>query len=333
MKILFLSRLYNPHMGGVEKHIEMLSKTLIKKGHKITIITTKFENRLPDKETISGINVLRFTQPKIKYIGLLFTWYWMIKNLDLFRENDVVHIHDVFIWYWPIRLLLPLKKIYVTFHGQWGNYPIHLIDKLQKKIAYWFSNGNICIGEYIPKYYGIKADSISYGATSNPKDLLISKANKNILYVGRLDPEVPVLKIFRVFSNLKNFNIQILGDGILKKDAEKYGKVYGFIDPSQYYKKAKYVFASGYLTILEALINKCLVFVTYENVLQKDYYELSPFSKLIICESDIKRLLSKFSFYLSHNKDTNGLIKKGYNWAKNQTWNLMTEKYLKLWQN
>lgn len=41
--ILFLVRLYHPHIGGVEKHVETIAKLLINKGFSITILTEQFE--------------------------------------------------------------------------------------------------------------------------------------------------------------------------------------------------------------------------------------------------------------------------------------------------
>ena len=41
VRILFLTRSFYPSIGGVEKHILELSKVLIAKGHKISVITEK----------------------------------------------------------------------------------------------------------------------------------------------------------------------------------------------------------------------------------------------------------------------------------------------------
>jgi glycosyltransferase involved in cell wall biosynthesis len=331
MKILFLTRLFYPHIGGVEKHVEKLSLELLKKGNEVTIITTNFNYKLRSDDTTRGIKLIRFNQPKIKYFGILYTWFWMIKNISLFENSDIVHIHDVFIWYWPIKLLLPFKKVSVTFHGQWGKYPIGFNDILQKKVAAYLSVKNICIGEYIPKNYGINADILTYGGVTVPNKISEIKNYKNILYVGRLDSETSVNNIFKVFKKLKSFNIQILGDGILKKEAKKYGKVLGFIDPAPYYKKAKFVFASGYLTILEALANKCLVFTCYDNPLQRDYYKLTPFRDLIISERDPEILLVRFQYYLDNQKEANKIIENGYKWSTKQSWEKLSGLYINLW--
>ena len=338
MKILFFTRLFWPHVGGVEKHISEISKRLIKKGYKITLLTTKYQSNLYTSELVHGINVHRFRHPKIKYLGLLYSWFWLFKNIDLIKQSDIIHIHDVFIWYWPFRIIFPSKKVYVTYHGRWGRYPIPLNDLLQKKIGAILSSGVISIGDYIHKNYGIKSDIISYGATDIPSKSL-GKNEKLIVYVGRLDKDIGLMTLINAYkyyddsNHHSNIKIEFCGDGELANECKKYGKVHGFVDPSPFYQKAKYCFASGYLTILEALANKCLVFTAYDNPLQKDYYQLVPFKKYINISSNPVKLSQTLIGLSKNEKRANTLIKNGYNWVKTQTWEKLTQDYLKLWKS
>lgn len=47
MKIVFLSRLYWPHVGGVERHIWHLSQELLKMKHEVVVITEQHDESLP----------------------------------------------------------------------------------------------------------------------------------------------------------------------------------------------------------------------------------------------------------------------------------------------
>jgi len=132
-------------------------------------------------------------------------------------------------------------------------------------------------------------------------------------------------------KKLKGYKIEFCGQGELASEASLYGEVKGFVDPKPYMQKAKYCFASGYLTILEALANKCLVFKTYDNALQKKYFELTPFSKFIITSNNPRKLYDKFKYYEKNSKVANKLIEKGYNWVKGQTWEKLAQDYLNLW--
>lgn len=148
MKILFLAQHKWPHVGGVEVHIRELVKSLKLKGQSVKIISSED---------------IRY--PKIKYLGLLYIWHWLWKNREIIKSSDLVHVHDVFIWYLPFRFLYPSKKVYTTFHGWEGVWPIPWKNILQKRIASKLSTGTIAVGKYIEKYYGIKADKIIYGGT------------------------------------------------------------------------------------------------------------------------------------------------------------------------
>ena len=330
MKILFLCRLFYPHTGGVEKHVYEIGKRFVKNVDCVSVLTTKHDKELDSLGEIEGIKIIRFHQPAVKYFGLIYTWYWIFKNINYIKEHEIIHIHDVFIWYLPFRLLLPHKKVFMTFHGQWGHYPISRMDKILKILAEKLTLGSISIGEYIPANYKIQTDCISYGAATLPKS--IAKKEKNtIIYVGRLDKELTLDIFIEVFRKLKGFKIIFIGDGELRSKCEKIGKVYGFCDPSPFYKKAKYVFASGYLTIIEALSNKCLVITAYQNPLHRDYYKMTPFKEMIICKSNATGILKSFDYYRNNEKKSGELIEKGYNWAKHQTWKRMVNNYTELW--
>jgi glycosyltransferase involved in cell wall biosynthesis len=148
MKILFLTRSRWPQIGGVEKHVQKVSESLVKKGHKVRVVSEK---------------EIKF--PNIKYIGLIFIWGWLWSHRKIIQEADIVHCHDVFIWYLPFRFTFPSKPVFTTFHGWEGYWPIPYKNILLKKIASNFSWGSIAVGKYIEKYYGIQTNKIIYGAT------------------------------------------------------------------------------------------------------------------------------------------------------------------------
>jgi len=336
MKVLFLTRLYWPHVGGVERHVGEIGKRLKVKGKSVTIVTTKYDKNLKSREKKDGIEIIRFNQPGIKYLGLLYTWLWLLKNIDLINKSDIVHIHDVFIWYLPFRFLFPRKPVYTTFHGRWGKYPIPFSDIMQKRLGAKLSKGVISIGEYIPKNYGFKSDITIYGAVDVKSK---SKSKRNtIIYVGRLDEDTGLSVILDALKNYRHLDdeslliMEFIGDGELRKECEKYGKVYGFVDPTPFYQKAKFCFASGYLTIHEALANKCLVFTAYRHSLQEDYYKLTPFSKFIYSSGNPEKLAERLMYLSKNKKASQKLIDTGYNWVKTQTWEKLTNSYLKLWR-
>ena len=148
MKILFLTRRAWPEIGGVEKHVREVSLELQKKGHQVKVVSEKDIN-----------------YPHIKLIGLFAIWVWLFKNRKLIEDSDVIHVHDIFVWYLPFRFLYIQKPVYTTFHGWEGVWPIPLMNIFQKWLAAKLSMGTIAVGDYIEKYYGVKASRITYGAS------------------------------------------------------------------------------------------------------------------------------------------------------------------------
>lgn len=153
-----MARLYLPHVGGVEKHIEKLSEKLQKK-YDITLICFKHDKKLPNIETINNVTVYR-----IPSVNKWFVWYWLSKHFYLLVKADLIHIHDVFYWYLPFKFLLSDKKVFTTFHGYEGSGPPNFRQKFWHKVAAKFSDGYICVGGFHEKWYGIKCKHLSYGA-------------------------------------------------------------------------------------------------------------------------------------------------------------------------
>ena len=59
MTIVFFARRFYPLIGGVEKHVMEISKRLLKKGHRVIVITEK--TSFKSSEKIDGIEVLRIS--------------------------------------------------------------------------------------------------------------------------------------------------------------------------------------------------------------------------------------------------------------------------------
>ena len=158
MKVLMMCRLYWPHVGGVEKHVQKITDILSKK-HQITIVCEKHDPKLPDYEVNRGVAIYR-----IGGEGKLFIWKWWFRHLNLINDADIIHIHDVFFWFLPFRLPYWSKKVFMTFHGYEGVSAPNWKQILWHKLAAWLTRGNICIGDFHKKWYGVKPDFVSYGA-------------------------------------------------------------------------------------------------------------------------------------------------------------------------
>lgn len=331
MNILFVTKHYLPRIGGVEKQVSELSRRLVKRGHKVTVLTSKYENSLKNKEVIDGVSIVRIYVPQIRYLGLLWVWGWMAVHKKYLNNFDVIHTHGVFIWVWPLRILLPGKLLYTTFHGWEGTYPIPFKNKLIRKIDAALASKNISISDYLEKWYGIKADEFSYTAVDLPKNKNFKKDKKRLVYVGRLDKDTGLPKILKALSYLKGFDVDFCGDGSLRNECEKYGTVHGFTDPNPFFTKASICLSPGVTSILEAFTYKCLIITTYDSPLKKDYLLMNPFSKLIVVENSPKKMADKIKYFIKNPTIANEIIDKSYAWVVKHNWNAEIKTYLKLW--
>lgn len=305
MKIIFLTPRFSPHIGGVEKHVFEISRRLLKKGHKVTVITDKYNDKLPVTEVIDSIRVIRFSYPKIKILGLIVIWNWIFKNRNLIIESDLMHIHDVFIWYFPFCLIYPKKSIVTTIHGLEWNRPLNYIGAMQKRLAVVLSNKTVGIGNFLEKYLRVSFNQISYGAANESRNLI--KNSKKIVYVGRLEKNTGLLKFLDWLKKNNTYKVDFCGDGELRNECFKYGTVQGFIDPEKFYKRAKYCVPGGYLAALEALNAKCELKLFWNNQVKEDYWKMSPFYKL--------------------------KGEKLRKWAREQTWEKLANEYLDLYNS
>lgn len=324
------SRRYFPQVGGVEKHVSEVAEGLLKRGVKVEVICEKRGEFTKDIEIIDNVIVRRISYPKIKYLGLAVIWTKIWKLRKVIKSSDLVHVHDVFIWYLPYRIMFPGKRVYVTFHGWEGVYPIGWMSILQKRLAAKLGWGNICVGFYIEKYFGITADKIVYGGVEKSNKKAIRKKNK-IVYVGRLDKDTGLKVFLKVLEKVRKYEVDFCGEGELRKECEKYGKVHGYCDPRAYLREARVCWGAGYLSILEAMAEKCLVMVGYENLLKKDYYRQTPFREWLVCGDDPNKLAEAIKGAMEMKKEYKNKIEEGYGWARKQDWGKVVEDYWELW--
>jgi len=355
MTIIFFCRRFYPQIGGVEKHVREIGKRLVKKGHKI-IVVTELEKNTNDKNyqsaaqsakragKVDGIEIYRINSGKDDWFKKFRIWkeLWALKKLIF--SADVVHCHDVFFWYLPFRFLRPTKKVYTTFHGYEGNYIPTKKAILMHKLSEKLSHGNICIGGFFRKWYGTKATYISYGATEIPSPKKQNVSDKNlIVFLGRLEEETGIMEYLKAFNNLtkeyKGLSLEVLGDGSLMDTATSYMrenhfpvKFRGFVEnTADYLERASFVFVSRYLGILESMASKKYVLSVYNNEIKEDYLKMAPFSKYISISKDADGIYQDLKKALIDEKRTNDQIDQAYDWVKNKTWDNLVKIYLELW--
>lgn len=332
MTIVFLTRLFHPHIGGVEKHVWEISHILAKMGHKIVIITEN--TQYSPHEFIDCIEVYRFNPGREDWYKKFRIWKWMLQHQHIFRSAQIIHCHDVFFWYLPLRLIFFTKKIFTTFHGYETRFPIKRSAIIVRKVSEILSNGNICVGDYISKWYKTKLTYTTYGGVRFTKIYNTESKKLTLGFVGRISEDNGVSIYEKALNELKKLNIAfsflVFGDGNEKEKFATYGKLMGMVNPD--ISSVEILFASSYLSILEGLINKKLIIAVYNNELKKDYLMLSPFSKYIMITNNPHAIVETVNKYVQSSGTFENRLIEGYEFAKEQTWEKVAEIYVKLWK-
>ena len=128
MRVLMLSDLYPPYVGGIEQHVRNLSQALARRGHDIAIATMEHPDA-PSRETDQGVEIYRLrglvshgarvVAPSGQPFAPPFPDPLLtaaLRRIVLRHRPDVVHGHN-----WLLRSFLPLKsrsraKIVSTLH-------------------------------------------------------------------------------------------------------------------------------------------------------------------------------------------------------------------------
>lgn len=90
MRILQVSPYFHPHVGGVETHVRDVSLELIKRGHDVTVLTSRYDSDLASQETYEGLKIIR-VRPLLTAFSTPVTPR-ICGEID--RSYDLVHAHS-----------------------------------------------------------------------------------------------------------------------------------------------------------------------------------------------------------------------------------------------
>ncbi|HBY09068.1 MAG TPA: glycosyltransferase family 1 protein [Chloroflexi bacterium] len=92
MKILTVLTYYRPHTSGLTIYVERLARTLVQRGHEVTVLTSQFEPDLPREEIVNGVRIVRVpVWFRISKGVMMPTFGFLAWKLAL--EHDVIHLH------------------------------------------------------------------------------------------------------------------------------------------------------------------------------------------------------------------------------------------------
>ena len=257
VRVLMLSWEYPPRIiGGISTHVYHLSKSLVRKGIGVHVLTFDFPNT-QFQEVIDGVRISRVESSSVSQTDFLL-WIYSMNSLmiergkELLRDQmfDLVHAHD-----WMVgRAALELNKssgipLVTTVHATEIGRRAGLYDDYQRKIheieqlLIQYSEEVICCSQYMLSHL-----KVNFGANPNkisvvPNAVDISRFNSEtndgrelgqklgpgvrlaemvVLYVGRLVEEKGLHTLIEAFEMLNHDNVSatliIVGEGPIKED-------------------------------------------------------------------------------------------------------------------
>lgn len=90
---------FYPNMGGVESHIYQLSSCLIDRGHKVIIVTHKYDDRCGVRYLSNGLKIYYLPIPPFYnqcILPSLFTTLPLIRSIFIRENISIVHGHSAF---------------------------------------------------------------------------------------------------------------------------------------------------------------------------------------------------------------------------------------------
>lgn len=92
MRILIALTYYRPHVSGLTIYAERLARALARRGHRVTVLTSRFHPRLPAREAADGVDVIRAPVLTKLSKGVVMPSFPLHAWAQIGR-HDVVNVH------------------------------------------------------------------------------------------------------------------------------------------------------------------------------------------------------------------------------------------------
>lgn len=92
MKILIVLTYYRPHISGLTIYAERLAKALARRGHQVTVLTSRFTADLALNEMVDGVRIVRAPVLLRVSKGVIMPTFGFLAS-KLVKEHDVIQLH------------------------------------------------------------------------------------------------------------------------------------------------------------------------------------------------------------------------------------------------
>ncbi|HEY59366.1 MAG TPA: glycosyltransferase family 4 protein [Anaerolineae bacterium] len=232
MKILVGLTYYRPHISGLTIYSERLAKAFVKRGHDVTVLTSRFIPKLPTEEWMEGVRVVR--APVLMHVskGVVMPTLGYIAT-KLVLEHDVIHLHlpQLDAAGLALRGRLLRKPTIITYHCDL-KMPLGLLSWAANQAVHFMDNLAAIFTHRIVAYTEDYAKNSPYlsryqhklNVVSPPVELPFVSAKKIHEFAKKNNPNNyrPVIGMAARFATEKG--VEVLLDA-LKRIIDRYPKV------------------------------------------------------------------------------------------------------------
>ncbi len=250
-KIAIFTGYYLPHTGGVENYTFNIAKEFVNEGNKVFIITSRYEDTLPEIEQKEGITIYRLPtyslfvkrHPIIKFnkgkrelikklqnekidFVILQTRFWLTTVIGgkFAKKNGIS------------RILIEHGISHFTVHNKildfFGRIYEHILTSYVKRLVKDYYGVSEQCNKWL-KHFNMNAKGILYNSINineyekykNEKyELPIKKQTTKILFVGRMIKDKGIIELIESYKELKKvypLTLILAGNGPLLESLKK----------------------------------------------------------------------------------------------------------------
>lgn len=236
-RILYLTPIFLPHIGGIEKYVDSLATYFTGKGNKVTVVTA--DANIKNIVLLNSFSYKVIRVPVKSFAGILVASKKIKKLIKtLLAESDIVHSNDCKFLY---SFLVKNKKKYnykllLSSHG----FVFHTSNNMFiKKI--FFKHVVACKSKYFDKIICVSSQDAEIANKYNIRntitiipgtdlykfksDNIVDIEKNSFLYWGRIAPNKGILECLKKIELMKNAKFTFIGrcdDENYKKEIDDY---------------------------------------------------------------------------------------------------------------
>jgi glycosyltransferase involved in cell wall biosynthesis len=133
VRILSILTYYDPHWTGLTAHAQRLAEGLARRGHEVTVLTSRYARDLAPEQVLRGVRVVRVPALARVSRGVIMPTFLLAAWRHI-RTHDVVQFHTPILEAWLITTLARRagKKALMTHHGDLV-MPGRLLDRIVER--------------------------------------------------------------------------------------------------------------------------------------------------------------------------------------------------------